>query len=344
MCTVEQPTYQTLCTLHMQTQTHKHAASIVVVYDTVSSDLELGRALARQENGHFMEFKDREEEQNGMWYINRTNVILASDSYIRLYIIYRGSPEDLRKDHPHAWEVMKQIRTRAYDSNRLKKVVFVQVASRTVSEGETRDETKILDDHTVGITESQLSSQQIASIIHSKVGLRKSHEKLNNMTRLRNVPPEETDEGMPAHQSPEGSPLPLSGGHYGQRTEDTAFLSLPSNPTSGLPPYTSQPASLSLSQARNVPIPQAAEESIPSNGSQKELISEVKKLTEKTGQVLSELQKHGKTHEDIRDNTRRTADNTGDVKEGMEEVRQITSETNDLLKRENFSEEQPDVS
>lgn len=314
-----------------------------MVYDTVWSDLELGRALARQENGHFMQFKDHEEEQNGMWYMNRTNVILTSDSYIRFYIIYRESPEDLRKDHPLAWEVMKQIRTRAYDRSTLKeKVVFVQVTHRTASKGETEDEIKILDDLTVRITDSQRSSQQIARIIHSKVGLRKSHEKLN-VTRLRNVPPEETDEGMPVNQSPEGSPLPHSGGRYGQRTEE--FLSLPSNPTSALPPYTSQPASLSLSQATNVPIPRAPEESMPlSNGSQKELISEVKKLTEKTGQVLSELKKHGKVHEDIRDNIKRAADNTGDVKEGMEEVRLTIGETNDLVKGENVSEEQPDVS
>ena len=233
---------------------------------------------------------------------------------------------------------MKEIQTRPYDDDVLQKVVFVQVASSDRAGGETNV------DRTFVIAESTLSNPKL---IYEKVKFRQPEklsitQKLNNMSV---VPEEQTDEGASAHQSPGGSPCPRPGEHDGRRTGDMAFHSLPPNTTSDPPSYTSQSASLTLTQAANVPIPQATEGSMPlSNGSQKELISEVKKLTEKTEQVLDELQKHGKTHENIEKNTKRTADNTRDMRDGMEEVRQTTSETNDHLKGVNASEEQPEVS
>ena len=318
-----------------------------MVLDTVSSDLTLGYNLAKVENGCFEEFKTHEQEESEMWYIQRTNVILASDRYIRLYIIYRGSPEDLRKDHPHAWEVMKQIRTRAYDSNRLKKVVFVQVTSRTVSEGETENQTKMLDDHTVGIAEHQLSDSQLASIIASKMNIWESHGKTNNMTPYRSVAPEDqTDEAVSTHQSPQNSPVPHLGGR--ERTGDAMFLSHFENTSSGPPSYTSQPASqpssLTLTQAGSVLIAQTTKESIQSSNSQTELLTEVKKLRLTQTQVLHELKEQRKVQEETAKNTGRTANNTEGLAEGMEEMRQTANETNDTLVRVNVNEEQPDNS
>lgn len=314
-----------------------------MVLDTVSSDLTLGYNLAKLENGCFEEFKTHEQEESEMWYIGRTNVILASDNYIRLYIIYRSSPEDLRKDHPLVWEVMKQIRARAYDSSRLKKVVFVRVTSRTASEGETEDQPKMLDDHTVGIAEHQLSDPQLASIIGSKMNIWESHAKTNNMTPYRNVVPEDqTDEAVSTHQSPQNSPVPHLGGR--ERTGDAVFLPHFENTSSGPPSYTSQAASqspgLTLTQAGNVPITEEQ-----SSNSQIELLTEeFKKFNLTQTQVLHVLEEQRKVQEETAKNTGRTAYNTEGLAEGVEEIRQAANETNDTLVRVNVSEEQPDNS
>ena len=107
---------------------------------------------------------------------------------------------------------MKEIKTRPYAPDKLKKVVFIQVisGSRSESVGDRK-----LDDHvrTIFIPESKISEPKTISVIMSSLNLDKALQVVR--TPGLYVPTEEMIDGETvARRSPEDSPGPYHGRQY----------------------------------------------------------------------------------------------------------------------------------
>ena len=323
-----------------------------------------------------------EDEDITHYYRGRVNSILSDligHCYVRLYIIYKGSPEELHESCPPVWQVMKEIKTRPYALDKLKKVVFIQVISESVSES------RILDDYvqTIFVPESKICDPKTKRFILSKLRLDKRHNDLQGMrTPGRNEAAEEVIDGeLGARTSPEESPGPYHDQKNAKsRTFDypgiisteqpincnshlvpqTGILNREQREDVGTAPQASANVTLRLTEpppyssaANHFPAERSPSPSQNPAKNRNLDLAETQNIdtppeptadtraqeSNLIGTFLSEVKKQTDMLQSIEKNTRKTADHTEGVREDVDEIKKTTNNMSDDKKREEIPDE-----